>query len=585
MRIFVSYSRRDFHAAEALTSVLTGTGAQVWFDVEQLRPRTDWETSINTAIDRADAVVVVASPAAMASKWVTGEWRRALSQGKPVHVALVHDTALPPELTSRYDLRGRFFAEAQRLAEGVEPRGKRRFPLSPQLGLLWLSLVFCTLVLALGATLGWAISQVYVPVHAGMARLAFALALTNALSAAGLVALMIRLARRKISPWSLREGFSATLFALVFALIETLIAGSPKWPYLVAGAVALACRVLVSRSRTVHLEMPTGKGDDRIRGRLKGLRLGRRRRQFGRLWDTYHPRFVALRELTPGVGAAASYWVWCHEDDMPIAQLIARTCDSAGFAQDQTEPGLAFIVVSNRTTAQFIRSAHEVFGDRAVFVLATSVRLEEDDAELRRHQWLDFREQEPEGLYELLRTVVSAQPAERGVVTVPMNVDRFRAPQYITGYLLFSRLLLGLTIAPVLGLAVARSPLTALPLAIVTGLLALVVVNLVRRTATRSLTAGGWAVRTVLAALLFIAWAFMAPLIPHIPPVNRLFVLFFGLLGFFGRMKILTGLWLPPERKQEVVLASAPVQPSVYSFAIPMGALVLAAGYYFAASA
>ncbi|HEX8866304.1 MAG TPA: toll/interleukin-1 receptor domain-containing protein, partial [Lentzea sp.] len=156
MEIFVSYSRRDFHAAEALTSVLTSNGVQAWFDVEQLRPRTDWETSINAAIDRSDALVVVASPAAMASKWVTGEWQRALSQGKPVHVALVRDTELPAELTSRYDLRGRFFAEAQRLAEGLAPRPKRRFPFSAQMGLLWVSLLFCALVLGLGAVWGWA---------------------------------------------------------------------------------------------------------------------------------------------------------------------------------------------------------------------------------------------------------------------------------------------------------------------------------------------------------------------------------------------------------------------------------------------
>ncbi|MET9632912.1 hypothetical protein ABZX92_36195 [Lentzea sp. NPDC006480] len=147
------------------------------------------------------------------------------------------------------------------------------------------------------------------------------------------------------------------------------------------------------------------------------------------------------------------------------------------------------------------------------------------------------------------------------------------------------RLLLGLTCAPLIGLAVARGPGAALPLAVVTGLLVLVVVNLVRRTATRSVAVGGWGARTILAALLLVGWAFTAPLIPHIPPVNRLFVLGFGLVGLLGRMKVLVGLWLPPERQQKVVLASPPVRPSVYSFAIPMTALVLAAGYYFAASA
>ncbi|HEX8871000.1 MAG TPA: hypothetical protein VF821_35390, partial [Lentzea sp.] len=116
-------------------------------------------------------------------------------------------------------------------------------------------------------------------------------------------------------------------------------------------------------------------------------------------------------------------------------------------------------------------------------------------------------------------------------------------------------------------------------------LLALAVINLVRRTATRSVTVGGWGARSILALVLFVAWAFMAPLIPHIPPINRVFVLGFGVVGLFGRMKILMGLWLPPETTRKGQILSAPVQPSVYSFAIPMGALVLAAGYYFAAGA
>lgn len=66
--VFVSYSRQEFHAAEALSSVLAASGQiRPWLDVEHLRPGTDWETAINAAIDHADAVVVVASPAAMVS--------------------------------------------------------------------------------------------------------------------------------------------------------------------------------------------------------------------------------------------------------------------------------------------------------------------------------------------------------------------------------------------------------------------------------------------------------------------------------------------------------------------------------------
>lgn len=42
-----------------------------------------------------------------------------------------------------------------------------------------------------------------------------------------------------------------------------------------------------------------------------------------------------------------------------------------------------------------------------------------------------------------------------------------------------------------------------------------------RRTASRTLTAGGWGLRSVVVFLLFLAWLVLAPAIPHIPPVNR----------------------------------------------------------------
>nr|WP_221380302.1 TIR domain-containing protein [Actinoplanes polyasparticus] len=39
--VFVSYSRRQFHAARQLTAALHGHGIDAWFDVQRLVPGTD----------------------------------------------------------------------------------------------------------------------------------------------------------------------------------------------------------------------------------------------------------------------------------------------------------------------------------------------------------------------------------------------------------------------------------------------------------------------------------------------------------------------------------------------------------------
>ncbi|MEV0680173.1 toll/interleukin-1 receptor domain-containing protein [Actinosynnema sp. NPDC050436] len=600
MNVFVSYSRRDFYAAEALASVLAASGeVETWLDVEHLVPGTDWSSAIDTAIDQADVVVVVASPAAMASEWVTQEWKRALANGTPVHVALVRDTELPSELALVHDLRGRFFTEARRMVEVLlgraAPGSRRRFPLSPQVALLWLSLLFCTVIAGVGATLGWDLSVVYRPVHAGFERIGLATALANVLVGAGLVAVMVRLFRRTASPSSLREAFARTGLSLMLSLVGTLIVGNGSyreaagpdartdsaWLYLAAGAVALFAFVLVSRSRVIHLEMPTGRGDDHIRARFKGHRTGRfRMRRFAHMWAVYRPRIDALKQVT-GVGSAATYRVWSHPGDKPFANVIAGTCEAAGFAKDEVDPRWVFIVVSTRTPAQAIRYANEVFGDRVVFVLTTSLPSLEDRTVLRRYQWLDFREQQPEGLYEFLRAVVTGEQGERGVVTVPMGVDSFRAPRYITNYLVFGQVLIGLAAAPPLGLLLAGDFARAVPVVLVTALLAAAVVNLIRRTADRTITAGGWSIRSVLVLLLFIAWLVLAPALPHIPPVNRIVLALVVVASLFGSTKVLLSLWLPPEEGQKVRPASPPVTPPWYAFSVPLMSLVLATGYFF----
>ncbi|MEV5651069.1 TIR domain-containing protein [Nocardia sp. NPDC052254] len=598
LNVFISYSRRDFYAAEALSSILaTSDEVSTWLDAEQLRPGTEWEVAIDAAVDHADVVVVVASPAAMASRWVTQEWRRAISNGTPVHVALIRGTELPAELATVHDLRGRFFTESRTMVDVLlghaTPGPRRRFPLSPPMALLWAALSSCVAIMAMGAGLGWNISEIYRPVHTGFSRMGLGIMLVNVLAGTSLVVVMARLLRRTATPMSVREGLIPTCLGVVVSLIGTVIVGSTSyreaagpeartdsaWLYLVAGGAVLVAFILMSRSRTIHMEMPTGWGDDFMRGRSTGRdrpisRL--RGRRFAHAWAAHRPKIDALKQVS-AVGSAATYWIWCHPEDKPFANMIAGTCESAGFTEDEDDPRWAFIVVSTRTPVELLRTAHEVFGYRVVFVLATSLQLLDDYPELRRHQWLDFREQQPQGLYEFLHTVITGLPGERGVVTVPMGVRIFRAPRYVTAYLTFGRILVGVAVVPALGLLLAGNIVKDIPVMLVTVPLVAAVLNLMRRTADRTIAVSGWSIRTVLVLLLFVGWLVVTPNYPHIPAVNRIFLLVFVPLHLFGSAPAMMRLWLPPG--QEMRLASPPVPPVRYTFWMPLLSLVLAIGY------
>lgn len=569
--VFVSYSRQDFYVAEALTATLSAHH-RAWLDVERIRPGTDWPTAIDEAIDAADVVVVVATPAAMASPHVTDEWRRALGAGKQVVVALVRRATLPPELANVpvYDLRGRFFPHARQLATdlvGGQIRTRARtgtrtaFPLSPAMASLWLLLLYCAFATARAIPLGLHLFQ-GLSDHRGKA-VALAVVLMNAVLLGALIHVMYRLVRRTVTPSLLRNVFGTLPLAVLFDWIASVLDRSSTWWYVGTGLAAVVGFALVSFSRTVHLATPTGSGQERLRLRATGKPVARG-------WKAYLHKLAALRPLLPGAGSAATYDVAYLPQDKPIADLIVRCCDTAGFAKDHLDPRWVFFVVTSRTTEQHVAQVRAVYGDRVVHVLATSLRLPDDD--LRREQWLDFREQNPEGFYEFLRAAVTPPTWERGVVTTPMGVDRFHAPAYVSRFLIYAYFLVAYTATYPIGLLLTGSVPVALLL--VTALLGLVLVNQMVRTATRRITAVGWFGSSVLAYGLFIAWMVLAPA-PNVLLFSRIIVGVIVLFSLFRPIGPLMQYWLPPDSGK---LPDA-IAPPVHTLSSPLPALVMAPAF------
>ncbi len=82
--LFVSYSRRDLPTVGPIVTALERRGLRVWLDVQGIEGATQWAEEIAHAIRRSRAVVLMGSPDAFASAFVTREVALGIEEGKPI---------------------------------------------------------------------------------------------------------------------------------------------------------------------------------------------------------------------------------------------------------------------------------------------------------------------------------------------------------------------------------------------------------------------------------------------------------------------------------------------------------------------
>jgi hypothetical protein len=95
--VFISYARKDAKFVDALRQQLKTAGFEVWTD-SILRPGNDWRHEIDEAIRNAFALIVIITPWAKSSEYVTYEWAFALGLGIKVIPVVVRPTSLHPRL-------------------------------------------------------------------------------------------------------------------------------------------------------------------------------------------------------------------------------------------------------------------------------------------------------------------------------------------------------------------------------------------------------------------------------------------------------------------------------------------------------
>jgi HEAT repeat protein len=96
--VFVSYKHNEKEFADALIEQLQGAGFNIWLDTEQLRAGENWRESINHAIKDSFGMIVVITPDAKISEFVTYEWAFAQGAGVKVIPIMLTPTKLHPQL-------------------------------------------------------------------------------------------------------------------------------------------------------------------------------------------------------------------------------------------------------------------------------------------------------------------------------------------------------------------------------------------------------------------------------------------------------------------------------------------------------
>ncbi len=98
--VFISYDHDDKEFAGELMNRFQAAGLTVWKDSASLRAGDDWRAQIDSGIKTASAVVVVMTPEAAASDYVTFEWACALGAGVKLIPLLVRPTQLHARLSA-----------------------------------------------------------------------------------------------------------------------------------------------------------------------------------------------------------------------------------------------------------------------------------------------------------------------------------------------------------------------------------------------------------------------------------------------------------------------------------------------------
>lgn len=98
--VYVNYAPSEAEFAQALASDLNNAGIAAWLH-ESDPSDVEWAGGVHPALKQCTRMVFVLSPAALSDKQVESGWQFFKTNRKPVVIAQINNTALPPDAIRR----------------------------------------------------------------------------------------------------------------------------------------------------------------------------------------------------------------------------------------------------------------------------------------------------------------------------------------------------------------------------------------------------------------------------------------------------------------------------------------------------
>ena len=141
--VFVSYSQEDREWVAELASALRSRGFRVFFDRWSIQPGASWLDELRAGLEKSKAGIVVLSPSAVKSEWVSAELAALLmqagSRSSPLIPILYRDVKLPEPLASFQSIDFRDTTDEAR-AQALESLSRALMP--RRISLLQAALLF-----------------------------------------------------------------------------------------------------------------------------------------------------------------------------------------------------------------------------------------------------------------------------------------------------------------------------------------------------------------------------------------------------------------------------------------------------------
>lgn len=120
--VFISHSHDDADFAELLKLQLEKNGINGWIDGEKLKIGQDWRQEIDEGISNSMALIVIVTPEAKNSEYVTYEWAFGWGKHIPIFPIMLKQTPLHPRLESlQYlDFTNRLTRPWQKLIDSIK---------------------------------------------------------------------------------------------------------------------------------------------------------------------------------------------------------------------------------------------------------------------------------------------------------------------------------------------------------------------------------------------------------------------------------------------------------------------------------